>query len=65
MVAVVRELNITESTNHPGPKHFGGSNAEELKKINQLEKQNLMSKNLLAEAELEKALLKQLANGNF
>ena len=39
--------------------------AEDAKKLKHLEKQNLQLKKLLAEAELEKAVLKELAEGNF
>jgi len=39
--------------------------AEDAKKLKQLEKQNVALKKLLAEAELEKAVLKELAEGNF
>jgi putative transposase len=39
--------------------------AEEAKRLAQLEKENARLKKLLAEAELEKAMLKDLAEGNF
>ena len=39
--------------------------AEEAKRVNQLEKENARLKNLLAEAELEKAMREELAEGNF
>jgi putative transposase len=39
--------------------------AEEAKRLTQLEKENASLKKLLAEAELEKAMLKELAEGNF
>ena len=39
----------------------GGDVAAALKELKQLEKQNLQLKKLLAEAELEKAVLKELA----
>ena len=38
---------------------------EETKRLTQLEKKNARLKKLLAEAEQEKALLKELAEGNF
>ena len=40
-------------------------NIEEAKRLTQLEKENARLKKLLAEAELEKAMLKELAEGNF
>jgi putative transposase len=39
--------------------------AEEAKRLNHLVKENDRLKKLLAEAELEKAMLKELAEGNF
>jgi len=38
---------------------------EEAKRLSQLEKENARLKRLLAEAELDKAMLKNLAEGNF
>ena len=39
--------------------------AEEARRLTQLEKENVCLKKLLAEAELEKAKLNDLAEGNF
>jgi hypothetical protein len=39
--------------------------AEEAKRLSQLEKENARLKRHLAEAELDKAMLKDLAGGNF
>ena len=65
VAAVVRALNVTEATYYRWRNQFGGLKAEDAKKLKQLEKQNLQLKKLLAEAELEKAVLKELAEGNF
>ena len=43
----------------------GGMQAEEAKRLSQLEKENARLKKMLAEAELEKAMIKDLAEGNF
>jgi len=47
------------------PSTAGGMEAEDAKRLKELEKQNATLKRLLAEAELEKAALKELAEGNF
>jgi transposase-like protein len=60
VAAVVRELNVTEATYYRWRNQFGGLKAEDAKKLKHLEKQNLQLKKLLAEAELEKAVLKEL-----
>ena len=63
--AVLKELNITEATYYRWRNHYGGLKAEDAKKLKHLEKQNLQLKKLLAEAELEKAVLKELAEVVF
>lgn len=65
VAAMLRELNVTEATCYRWRNHFGGLKAEDPKKLKLLEKLNLQLKKLLAEAELEKAVLKELAEGNF
>ncbi len=65
VAAVVRELNVTEATYYRWRNQYGGLKAEDAKKLKHLERQNLQLKKLLAEAELEKAVLKELAEGNF
>jgi transposase-like protein len=65
VAAVLRQLNVTEATYYRWRNQFGGLKAEDAKKLKHLEKQNLALKKLLAEAELEKAVLKELAEGNF
>ena len=65
VAAVVTELNVTEATYCRWRNHYGGLKAEDAKKLKHLQKQNLQLKKLLAEAELEKAVLKELAEGNF
>ncbi len=65
VAAVLRQLNVTEATYYRWRNQFGGLKAEDAKKLKHLEKQNLALKKLSAEAELEKAVLKELAEGNF
>ena len=62
---MLRQLNVTEATYYRWRNQFGGLKAEDAKKLKHLEKQNLALKKLSAEAELEKAVLKELAEGNF
>jgi transposase-like protein len=59
--AVLRQLNVTEATYYRWRNQFGGLKAEDARKLKHLEKQNLQLKTLLAEAELDKAVLKELA----
>ena len=43
----------------------GGMKASEAKRLKELEQENSRLKRLLADAELDKAMLKELAEGNF
>ncbi len=61
VAAVLRELSVTAATYYRWRNHYGGLKAEDAKKPKQLEKQNPVLKKLLDEAELEKAVLKELA----
>lgn len=44
---------------------YGGMEAEEAKRLTHLEKENARSKKLVADAELEKAMLTELAGKNL
>jgi len=62
---VCRELEVAEQTSDRWRNQYGGMKADDAKRLKELEKQNATLKRLLAEAELEKAALKELAQGNF
>ncbi len=65
VVEVCRVIEVTQPTYHRWRQQYGGMQAEEARRLTQLEKENARLKKLLAEAELEKAMLKDLAEGNF
>jgi putative transposase len=62
---VCRELQVSEQTYYRWRNQFGGLKADDAKRLKELEKENSMLKRLLADAELEKAALKEIASGNF
>ena len=62
---VCRHLQIAESTWHRWVARYGGMKASDAKRLKELEGENARLKKLLAEAELDKAMLKELAEGNF
>ena len=62
---VARHLEITTSTWHRWKNQYGGMKAQDAKRPKELEVENARLKKLLAEAELDKAMLKELAEGNF
>jgi len=53
-------IEVTQQTYHLSRQKYGGMQAEEAWRLTQLEKENARLKKLLAEAELEKAMLKDL-----
>ena len=65
VVEICRVIEVTQPTYHRWRQQYGGMQAEEARRLTQVEKKNARLKKLLAEAELEKAMLKDLAEGNF
>jgi transposase-like protein len=62
---VCRELVVSEQTYFRWRNQFGGLKADDAKRLKELQRENSTLKRLLAEAELEKAALKEIARGNF
>jgi putative transposase len=62
---VCRELGVAEQTYYRWRNQFGGLKADDAKRLKELEKENSNLKRLLADAELEKAALKEIAKAEF
>lgn len=62
---VCRELQVSEPTYYRWHNQFGGLKADDAKRLKDLERENVTLKRLFADAELEKAALKEIAKGNF
>lgn len=62
---VVRRLGVTQVTYYRWRKEYGGMKVDQAKRLKDLEKENARLKRLLADAELDKAILKEAASGNF
>ncbi len=65
LTEVLRHLEVTDSTWNRWRSQYGGMRANEAKRLRELEVENARLKKLLAEAELDKSMLKELAEGNF
>lgn len=65
LTEVIRHLEVSEATWNRWRNQYGGMKASEAKRLRELEVENGRLKKLLAEAELDKAMLKELAEGNF
>ena len=61
---VCKKLAITEQTYYRWRKEYGSLRVDQAKRLKGLEKENQRLKKLLAEAELDKAILKEAAVGN-
>jgi putative transposase len=60
-----RRHGIAENTIYRWKSKFGGMEISEAKRLRQLEAENLKLKRLLAEAELDKAALRELVEGKW
>ena len=60
-----KKLGVTEQTYYRWRKEYGGLRVDQAKRLKELEKENGRLKKLLAEAELDKAILREAASGNF
>lgn len=62
---VCREFGIAESSWHRWLNQYGGMKADDAKRLKELESENTVLKRLLAEAELDKSMLKHLNEGKW
>ena len=61
---VCQHTGSSEPTCHRWQTQYGGMKAEEAQQLKELEQENSRLKRLLAEAEFDKAMLKDIAEGN-
>jgi putative transposase len=62
---VCKDLAVTEPTYYRWRKEYGGMKLDQARRLKDLEKENAWLKRLLAEAEPDKAILREAASGNF
>ncbi len=65
MVDLAREHGIAQNTLYRWKSKYGGMEVSEAKRLRELEAENGKLKRLLAEAELDKAALKEIAEGKW
>ncbi len=65
IVDLARDYGIAENTLYRWKAKFGGMEVSEAKRLRELESENAKLKRLLAEAELDKAALKELVEGKW
>ena len=61
---VCRQLGVSEQTYYRWRTKYGGMDPQMARQLRELEKENVRLKKLLAEAELDKAILKEAARPN-
>lgn len=64
VAAVLQSLEISEATYQRWRSQYGGMKSDEAKRLKELELENSRLKRLLADAELDKAMLKEALRGN-
>ena len=62
---VYQKLEISEATWMRWKKQFGGMKSDEARRLRDLEIENQKLKEMLAEAELDKRILKEALEGNY
>jgi len=65
LAQVCKDLSITENTYYRWRREYGGMKVDQAKRLKELEKENGRLKRLLADAELDKAILKEAASGKY
>ena len=61
---VLKVMEVSEATFNRWRNQYGGMKSEEAKRLKDLEGENARLKRLLAESELDKAMLKEALRGN-
>ena len=64
MPELCRQLAVTEATYYRWRKEYGGMRVDQAKRLKELEQENSRLKRLLADAELDKAILREAARPN-
>ena len=65
-VAVIsKKISVNVHTYYHWRKEYGGMRIKQAKKLKSLEKENAQLKKLVADLSLDKAILKEAAEGNF
>ena len=60
-----KKIGVTEQTYYRWRKEYGGLKVDQAKRLKTPEQENARLKRLLADAEPDKAILKEAASGNF
>ena len=62
---VCKQIGVIDQTYYRWRKEYGGLKTDQAKRLKELVRENARLKKLLAEAELDKAILREAANPNY
>jgi transposase-like protein len=62
---VAKALEVSEQTYHRWRVQYGGMQADDVKRLQELERENAQLKRLVAEKELENLALREISKGNW
>ena len=62
---VCKKLEVSPPTYHRWKQEYGGAKVERVKRLKELEKENTRLKRLVADVSLDKAILKEIAEGKW
>jgi transposase-like protein len=65
VLTACREAGVTDKSYYRWRREYGGMKVDQAKRLKQLEQQNARLKRLVGELHLEKAVLTDVARGNF
>lgn len=64
IAAVCKQIGVTDQTYYRWRKEYGGLKVDQARRFKELEQENARLKRLLADAELDKAILREAARPN-
>jgi len=62
---IAKELGVSENTYHRWRNQYGGMKADDVKRLKELERENVRLKRIVANQALDIDGLKEIARGNF
>lgn len=62
---VCKQIGVTDQTYYKWRREYGGLKTDQAKRFKELEQENARLKKLVADLALDKAMLQEVAKGNF
>jgi len=62
---ICRELGVSDATYYKWRKAYGGMGMDQVRRLKELEAENLRLKRVVADLSLDNQILKDVASGNF